>query len=109
MIRKGDSPEGKMNKFIDKGGGGHRGLLVAVSKDRTKGIVISKSSTFASYEERRKTMEKMVGHLVEDCRPEMDGILEAGKFYLVSEIDPESYPMVVKRVTEVPKGFELLP
>ena len=107
MIEKEDSPEGPIHKFIDKDGGGHRGILVAVSKNKTKGIIIAMTSTFTSHEERKKCMERLVGGPVHDCKPELDGIVTAGKLYLVSEIDPESYPMVVKQVTEVPEGFEI--
>ena len=108
MIRKGDSPEGTMNKFIDRDGDGHRGILVAVSENRTKGIVIAVTSTFASNGERKKIMEQLVGGPVTDCEKEFDGIVTAGKLYLVSETDSKSYPMVVKQVTEVPEDFEIL-
>ena len=107
MIRKGDSPEGTMNKFIDKDGDGHRGILVAVSENRTKGVVIAVTSTFASNGERKKIMEQLVGDSVTDCE-EFDGIVTTGKLYLVSETDSKSYPMVVKQVTEVPEDFEIL-
>lgn len=108
MIKKGDSPEGVTNKFIDKDGGGHSGILVAVSENQTKGIIIAITSTFTSHEERKKAYERLAGHPVNISKPEFDGIIIAGKLYLVSETDPENYPMVVKQVTEVPKDFEIL-
>lgn len=108
MIKKGDSPEGIANKFIGKDGDGHRGVLVAVSENQTKGIIIAITSTFTSHKERKKAYERLTGHPANIPKPEFDGIIFAGKFYLVSETIPENYPMVVKQVTEVPEDFEIL-
>ena len=77
MITPRDSPEGILNKFMDRDGDGHRGKLVAVSKDKTSGIIIAKTSAFASKEERQKCMEQLAGGSVEQCEPEFDGIVYA--------------------------------
>lgn len=107
MIEKGNSPEGKNNKFIDLDGDGHRGVLVAVSKDKKSGIIIATTSTFGSQEERKQAMDNLAGHST-SYETEMNGIVVTGKLYLVSETDPESYPMVVKQVSEIPEDFTIL-
>lgn len=108
MIEKGDSPEKKINKFIDFDGDGHRGVLVALSKDKKSGIIIATTSTFGSQEERKKAMEKLAGHPINDYETEMNGIVVAGRFYLISETNPESYPMIVKQIYEIPEDFVIL-
>ena len=105
MITPKDSPEGILNKFMDRDGDGHRGKLVAVSKDKTSGIIIAKTSAFASKEERQKCMEQLIGVSVQIYYPEFDGIVSAENMYLVSEAEHGSYPMVVRQVKNVPENF----
>ena len=106
MIRKNDAPEGGNNKFLDLDTDGQRGTLLAVSKDRNNAIILATTSTYTP-EERRECIMRMTG-LKAYVRPEMDGIVHEGNMYLVSEIDPNSYPIVVKKVTEIPDDFDVL-
>lgn len=108
MIERGGSPDGKINKFIDINGDGHRGVLVAVSKNKTKGIVIATTSLFASNKEKEECMKDLVKKHVPDYEIDDTDVVLAGRFYLVSEVEPESYPMIIKQVTEIPEDFKIL-
>ncbi len=86
-ISVGDNPEGtKLNKFIDKGGEGLRGTLVARTKNGKRGIILAQNSAFAK------------------------GGASWGKLYEVVEKKPNQYPVVKKQVDKIPdtKDWEIL-
>ena len=87
MIRLGDSPEsGMYNKFIDVDGDGHRGTLMAISKDGTKAIIMA------------------VTRQTSGC-----GIVHDNCMYLVSETHgSDSYPSVINEVHNIPDDFILV-
>jgi len=86
-ISVGDNPEGtKLNKFIDKGGEGLRGTLLARTKNGKKGIILAQNSAFAK------------------------GGAGWGKLYEVVEKNKNQYPVVTKQVKNIPdtKDWEIL-
>jgi len=89
-ISVGENPQHvpNINKFLSggKGGGeGLRGVLVARTKDKKRGIILAKNSSF-------------------------NGKVEWGKLYEVVEKKPTEYPVVKKEVSKIPttKDWELL-
>ncbi len=86
-INVGDNPEGnQLNKFIDKGGEGLRGTLLAKTKDGKRGIILAMNSAFAR------------------------GGASWGKMYEVVEKNKGQYPVVKKQVTKIPdtKDWKIL-
>jgi len=87
-INVGDNPEqvANLNKFIDKGGEGLRGTLVARTKDGKRGIILAQNSAFAK------------------------GGASWGKLYEVVEKNKNEYPVVKKQVKNIPdtKDWEIL-
>ena len=75
-----------MNKFIDKNGSGHRGVLLALSGDGKQAIIEAKTNSFES-------------ELAEG------GIVKAGNMYMVIETNPGQYPIVVKKTKTIPKNY----
>ncbi len=84
----GENPQGtpNINKFIDKGGEGLRGTLVARTKNGKRGIILAQNSAFAK------------------------GGASWGKLYEVVEKSPKEYPVVKKEVKKIPdtKEWEIL-
>jgi hypothetical protein len=82
-IEVGDCPEGlpNINKFIAICGEGHRGKVIALHKSKKKAIILAMNNSIAEKDE--------------------GGVLW-GEMYLVEETNPDEYPKVVERVTEVP-------
>ena len=83
MIRKGENPEHNpnVNKFLGYKGEGHRGLLLAVSKDGISAIMVSLTSSLD---------------------PE-DGVVW-GSLYEVIEKDPSQWPRL-----KIPSKVDCIP
>ena len=80
MIKIGDNPEkdGKLNKFI-AGSEGHRGLILALNKNKEEAIILALNSG-------------------------LENGIEWGKLYLVKETNPREYPQSVKQIDGVPNS-----
>ena len=75
-IKIGENPENdpKINKFLDhKSHEGHRGTILAISKDEKSAIIKALTTGFS-------------------------GIVKRNKMYLVKEIQEDQYPQTVKEV-----------
>ncbi len=96
MIKLHDSPEGKYNKFLDLDGDGHRGILLALSEDKTLGVVLA--LTNRNEDEAGNPMENNT----------TKGIVEYGKFYLIKETYSEMYPVVKEKVSEINIFLDIL-
>jgi len=90
-IQRGEHPQGfgrdeaKANKFLGSSGEGHRGILLAVSEDRKRGVVLA---------------------LTQSVTPG-DGVAW-GNLYHIVERDPTQWPVVDVRLDHIPQGFQVL-
>lgn len=84
-IKVGENPEGikGINKFIAKNGEGHRGKIVALSKDKMEAIILSMNTS---------------------CNRK-DGVVW-GHLYLIREDNPEEFPKVIEGVNSIPNTDE---
>jgi len=78
-IRVGENPEGirGLNKFITTDGEGHRGVILAISRNSKEAIVLALNGS-------------------------RTGSVKWGELYLLREQDDKSYPKVVKKVDCIP-------
>lgn len=86
MIQTGDNPQQikDINKFLTKKDHeGVRGKIIAVNKSANEAIMVCFHDSF-------------------------DNDVKWGKLYLVREDIPEHYPELVRRVKEIPEGFNIL-
>ncbi len=85
MIETGQNPQEiqDINKFLTKKDHeGVRGKLLATNKQATKAIMLCYHTSF-------------------------DGDVKWGNMYLVNETNPEHYPEMVKKVTNIPEDFNI--
>lgn len=115
MIKIGDNPEGVkgINKFLC-GSEGLRGVIIATHPSKKKAIIKSLDDSIIRYS--KKEMLAVADHfnmdkdqlkiITENTKRGATVSVKQGGEYLISEISKDRYPIVLKQVRSIPKGFK---
>ncbi len=115
MIKIGDNPEGfeGINKFLC-GAEGLRGVIIATHPSKKKAIIKSLDDSIMRYSKKEilsicdnlNIDQDSMKQIAENTKSGVTVNVKQGGEYLISEISKDSYPIVLKQVRSIPKGFK---
>ncbi len=115
MIKIGDNPDGVhgINKFLC-GGEGLRGVIIATHHSKTKAIIKSLDNSVMRYSksdllqicDNLNVPKDKLDIIISNTKSGATVNVKQGGEYLISEISKDSYPIVLKQVRSIPKGFK---
>ena len=114
-IKIGDNPEGVhgINKFLC-GAEGLRGVIIATHPSKKKAIIKSlddsimrcTSKEMLAIADQFNLDKDQLKIITENTKSGATVNIKQGGEYLIAEISKDSYPIVLKQVRSIPKGFK---